>query len=75
MRLTALPEAAGHGTAAIGVRDLARERGRLAVEWPDVPQPTEKPGVIKVLRLADPDANTVVLWQDLLGDRRPAGER
>ena len=30
----------------------------------------EKPGVIALLRLADPDGNAVTLWQDLLGSRR-----
>ena len=69
LRLTGLPESAGHCTAAIGVHDLATERGRLAGDWPDVPEITEKPGVIAVLRLADPDGNAVTLWQDLLGRR------
>jgi hypothetical protein len=74
LRLTVRPEAAGHSTAAIGVRNVVRERTRLSSEWPDLPQPTEKPGVIVVVRLTDPDGNIVILWQDLLGDRRSAGD-
>jgi hypothetical protein len=30
----------------------------------------EKPGVITLLRLHDPDANEVTLWQDLLRSGR-----
>jgi hypothetical protein len=72
LRLTARPDAAGHGIVAIGVQDVVQERARLAREWPDLPQAQEKPGVIIVLPLEDPDGNAVTLWQDLLGDRRPA---
>jgi hypothetical protein len=61
---------AGHGTVAIGVRDLTAEHARLAQHWPDLPPVQRKPGVIALLRLPDPDGNTVVLWQDLL-DRAP----
>ena len=71
LRLTVRPEAAGHGMVAIGVRDVGEERARLGLEWPDLPQVREKPGVIVLLPLADPDGNTVTLWQDLLGERRP----
>jgi len=67
-----LPGSAGHRTAAIGVRDLARERQRLIADWPDVPPTAEKPGVIAVIRLEDPDRNAVVLWQDLLDRRQSA---
>jgi catechol 2,3-dioxygenase-like lactoylglutathione lyase family enzyme len=70
LRLTADPRSAGHGTAAIGVHDLSLERRRLESSWPDVPAISEKPGVIALLRLPDPDGNAVVLWQDLLGPRR-----
>ena len=72
LRLTELPGSAGHCTAAIGVQNLARERERLAADWPDMPPTAEKPGVIAVIRLEDPDRNVVVLWQDLLGRRRSA---
>ena len=70
LRLTARPEAAGHGVAAIGVRDLQAERDRLAAPWPDLPDVREKPGVIRLLSLVDPDGNAVTLWQDLLGSSR-----
>ena len=46
--------------------DLAAERSRLLRDWADLPEATEKPGVITLLRLRDPDANAVTLWQDLL---------
>jgi hypothetical protein len=72
LRLSELPDSAGHSTAAIGVHDLAGERDRLAVDWPHIPDIHTKPGVIALLRLTDPDGNTVVLWQDLLGNHRPA---
>jgi len=71
LRITADPVHAGHGTAAIGVRDLTAEHARLAQHWPDLPPVQRKPGVIAVLRLADSDSNTVVLWQDLLDRGAP----
>jgi hypothetical protein len=70
LRLTTQPQSAGKTTAAIGVRDLASERIRLEADWSDLPAVQEKPGVIAILRLTDPDGNAVVLWQDLLGSRR-----
>jgi len=70
LRLTAQPQSAGKSTAAIGVHDLAHERTRLEADWPDLPAAQEKPGVIALLRLEDPDGNAVILWQDLLGTRR-----
>lgn len=70
LRLTALADAAGKSTAAIGVRDLALEHARLASDWVDLPVIQRQPGVIAVLRLADPDGNTVILWQDLMGEHR-----
>lgn len=70
LRLTAEPESAGQGKLALGVADLAQERSRIAQYWADLPDVTEKPGVIALLRLVDPDGNTVTLWQDLLGSRR-----
>jgi hypothetical protein len=69
-RITIAPRSAGHGTLAIGVADLAAERSRLLTHWADLPEATVKPGVIALLRLHDPDANAVTLWQDLLGPRR-----
>ena len=72
LRITADPDHAGHGTAAIGVRDLAAEHARLALHWPDLPAVWEKPGVIALLRLPDPDGNAVVLWKDLLSRSGPA---
>jgi hypothetical protein len=69
LRITADAAHAGHGTAAIGVRDLDGEHARLARHWPYLPPVQRKPGVIAILQLPDPDRNTVVLWQDLL-DRR-----
>jgi catechol 2,3-dioxygenase-like lactoylglutathione lyase family enzyme len=68
-RITADHESAGYGKLALGVRDLAAERSRLLRQWPGLPEPTEKPGVIALLHLSDPDANAVTLWQDLLGSR------
>lgn len=50
--------------------DLAAERSRLLRQWADLPEAAEKPGVITLLRLHDPDANEITLWQDLLGSRR-----
>ena len=70
LRLTASEQWVGRSTAAIGVRDLAVERARLAADWSDLPMVEEKPGVIAVMRLTDPDGNLVVLWQDLLGRHR-----
>jgi hypothetical protein len=70
LRITADDASAGHGTLALGVADLAAERSRLLRDWADLPEATEKPGVITLLRLRDPDANTVTLWQDLLGASR-----
>lgn len=54
---------------ALGVADLAAERSRLLTYWADIPEAIVKPGVITLLRLQDPDANAVTLWQDLLGAR------
>jgi hypothetical protein len=70
-RVTIDLRSAGHGTLSLGVADLAAERSRLLTHWSDIPEATEKPGVITLLRLQDPDANVVTLWQDLLGSRRP----
>jgi hypothetical protein len=69
-RITGDHGSAGYGQLAIGVADLAAERSRLALHWADLPDVTQKPGVIALLRLHDPDANAVTLWQDLLGSRR-----
>jgi hypothetical protein len=66
-RITIAPTSAGHGRLAVGVADLAAERSRLLADWPDLPEAIVKPGVITALRLQDPDANTILLWQDLLG--------
>jgi catechol 2,3-dioxygenase-like lactoylglutathione lyase family enzyme len=71
LRISADPGHAGHGTVAIGVRDLTAEHARLAQRWPDLPPVQRKPGVIALLRLPDPDGNTVVLWQDLLDRGAP----
>jgi hypothetical protein len=68
-RITAEPESTGHGKLALGVADLAAERSRLVQHWADLPVVTEMPGVITLLRLADPDDNKVTLWQDLLSSR------
>jgi hypothetical protein len=70
LRLTTEPESAGHGKLALGVADLAAERSRLVRHWSDLPEISQKPGVIALLRFPDPDGNTVTLWQDLLGSRR-----
>ncbi len=70
VRLTTDPQSAGHSKLAIGVTDVAAERSRLAEHWTDIPETTEKPGVIALLRFPDPDGNVVTLWQDLLGSRR-----
>jgi hypothetical protein len=70
VRITADNTSAGHGKLALGVTDLAAERSRLLRQWPDLPEASEKPGVIRLLRLDDPDSNEVTLWQDLLGSRR-----
>lgn len=66
VRITADEAYAGHGKLALGVADLAAERSRLLRAWSDLPEVLEKPGVITLLRLRDPDANEVTLWQDLL---------
>jgi hypothetical protein len=70
LRITTDDRSAGQGKLALGVIDLAAERARLALRWPDLPEATQKPGVIALLRLYDPDANAVTLWQDLLGPAR-----
>lgn len=70
LRLTTEPAAAGRGKLAIGVLDLGAERSRLSDAWADLPEATEKPKVIALLQLRDPDGNVVTLWQDLL-DARP----
>lgn len=70
-RITAEVGSASHGKLALGVADLGAERARLVQHWADLPAITEKPGVIALLRFADPDGNKVTLWQDLLGSRRP----
>jgi predicted enzyme related to lactoylglutathione lyase len=69
-RITTEPESAGHGKLALGVTDLASERARLVQQWADLPEPTEKPGIIALLRFADPDGNAITLWQDLMGAKR-----
>jgi catechol 2,3-dioxygenase-like lactoylglutathione lyase family enzyme len=69
-RMTTEPNSAGHGKLALGVADLEEERSRLVRYWADLPEISEKPGLIALLRLADPDGNVVTLWQDLLGSRR-----
>jgi hypothetical protein len=65
VRITADQAPVGHGKLALGVADLAAERSRLRRAWSDLPEALEKPGVITLLRLHDPDANEVTLWQDL----------
>ena len=70
LRLTTDPQSAGHSKLAIGVSDVVAERSRLLKHWSDLPQITQKPGVIALLRFPDPDGNAVTLWQDLLGPRR-----
>ncbi len=70
LRITIDPTSAGHGQLSIGVADLAAERTRLLTQWSDLPEAMVKPGVIALLKLTDPDANAVTLWQDLLGSRR-----
>jgi hypothetical protein len=69
LRITADGSSAGHGKLALGVANLAAERSRLLRLWADLPEASEKPGVITLLRLHDPDANEVTLWQDLLRSR------
>jgi len=72
LRISTRPASAGAGTLSLGVADLVVERSRLVPHWPDLPEATTKPGVITLLRFADPDGNEVTLWQDLLGARRAA---
>ena len=61
--LTILDQAsAGHGKLALGVADLAAGRSRLLRTWTGLPEAQEKPRVITLLRLHDPDANEVTLW-------------
>lgn len=69
-RITADQARAGHGKLALGVANLAVERSRLLEHWAGLPEASEKPGVITLLRLHDPDSNGVTLWQDLLRSRR-----
>jgi len=51
------------------VADLGAERSRLLGHWPDLPAPQEKPGIITLIRIQDPDGNKVTLWQDLMPAR------
>jgi hypothetical protein len=69
LRITAGHRSAGYGQLAVGVADLAAERSRLMSHWAGIPEATQKPGVIALLRLEDPDVNAVILWQDLLSHR------
>ncbi|MGH3276670.1 MAG: VOC family protein [Streptosporangiaceae bacterium] len=69
-RITIDPDSAGHGKLALGVADLAAERSRLLEHWADLPESRKKVGVITLLHLHDPDANSITLWQDLLGAKR-----
>jgi hypothetical protein len=68
-RVTAGLASAGHGKLALGVTELAADRSRLLRQWPDLPEASDKPGVITLLRLHDPDSNEVTLWHDLLRSR------
>jgi catechol 2,3-dioxygenase-like lactoylglutathione lyase family enzyme len=66
LRVTAETPSPGTGRLALGVADLAVETARLLEIWPDLPEPKEKPRVIRTLDFHDPDGNRVTLWQDLL---------
>jgi hypothetical protein len=66
LRISCDAKLAGYGTVSIGVMNLASEVARLAATWPNLPAPTEKPGVIMLVRFPDPDGNMVTMWQDLL---------
>jgi len=70
VRITTDQASAGHGKLALGAADLAAERSRLLRTWTDLPEAAEKPDVITLFRLSDPDANEVTLWQDLLRSGR-----
>ena len=69
-RITVSPRTAGSGSLSLGVADLDAERSRLLGYWPDLPAAKEKPGIITMLRIQDPDGNEVTLWQDLMPARR-----
>ena len=57
------------GSLSLGVADLGAERSRLLGYWPDLPAAHEKPGIITMVRIQDPDGNEVTLWQDLMPAR------
>ena len=65
-RITLSPRTAGSGSLSLGVADLGAERSRLLGYWPDLPAAHEKPGIITMVRIQDPDGNEVTLWQDLM---------
>jgi hypothetical protein len=69
-RITVSPRTAGSGSLSLGVADLGAERSRLLRYWPDLPAAHEKPGIITMVRIQDPDGNEVTLWQDLMPARR-----
>jgi len=69
-RITLSPRTAGSGSLSLGVADLGAERSRLLGYWPDLPAAHEKPGIITMVRIQDPDGNEVTLWQDLMPVRR-----
>ena len=72
LRVTVSPRTAGCGSISLGVDNLLAERSRLLAHWPDLPEPMEKPGIIALIRMRDPDLNEVTLWQDLMTTRGPA---
>jgi hypothetical protein len=42
-RITADLASAGHGKLALGVANLAAERSRLLLQWPELPEASENP--------------------------------
>jgi hypothetical protein len=70
-RITLSPRTAGSGSLSLGVADLGAERSRLLEHWPGIPAAQEKPGIITLVRMQDPDGNEITLWQDLM----PASRR
>jgi predicted enzyme related to lactoylglutathione lyase len=64
--VAAAPPRPGGARIGLGVADVDAERDRLAGQVNQPLRVTRKPGVIATLELRDPDANLVVVWQDLL---------
>lgn len=61
---------AGCSRVGIGVDDLTTTLSELQRRLEVVPEPNEKPGIIRWVSFVDPSGNTVDVWQDLLAQDR-----